>query len=128
MKTRAIVSSLLVALALVAPAIWAQKDKQAPELDTSRFGDPTGVARKLQGDIYGVIKEIKDKELILDKTKFGVDTSIELETGTKYVRDGKAGKFDQLKVGDPVYVQVKKDKKTGTMTAKRITSGVIAAP
>ncbi len=128
MKGPTVVFSVLLAWALVAPATSAQTDKKSPELDTSRFGNPTGVARRLQGDIYGVIKEIKEKELVLDKTKFGVDTSIQLETGTKYVRDGKPGAFTQLKIGDPIYVQVKTEKKTGTMTAKRITSGVIAAP
>jgi len=117
---------LLVVLVVLPFAAIAQN--KSPELDTSRFGDPSGIARGLQGDIYGVIKSINDKELVLDKTKFGVDTTIKLESATKYVRDGKAGKFDQLKVGDQVYAHVKTNKKTREMTAKKITSGVIPLP
>jgi hypothetical protein len=112
---------------LAAPAILAQDKKDAAKPDNARFGNPTDIGRKLQGDLYGVIKSIKEGEMVLDKTKFGVDQEIRLEAKTKFVRDQKSGTFDQLKVGDPVYVSVKTDKKTGVMTAKRVTSGVISA-
>jgi hypothetical protein len=128
MNARIVSFFLLLAFTPVVPAMPPQQDRKAPELDTSRFGDPTSIARGLQGDIYGVIKQINDKEIVLDKTKFGVDTTIKLEPRTKYVRDRKSGSFDQLKIGDPVYVRVKTDKKSGTKTAKQITSGVIAGP
>lgn len=128
MNARIVSFFLLLVLTAVVPAIPSQQDRKAPELDTSRFGNPTAIARGLQGDIYGVVKQINDKEVVLDKTKFGVDTTIKLEPHTKYVRDRKSGSFDQLKIGDPVYVRVKTDKKSGTMTAKQITSGVIAGP
>jgi len=126
MTRRVIFLFLLMAFALSLPVLRAQEDPPKP--DNARFGDPTGIGRGIQGDIYGVVKQIGDKELVLDKTKFGVDTSIRLEAKTKYVRDKKPGSFAQIKVGDPVYVNVKTDKKTGTMTAKKVISGIIASP
>jgi hypothetical protein len=126
MTTRGVFLFSLMACALVAPVLAAQEDPPKP--DNARFGDPTGIGRNVQGDIYGVVKRIGEREIILDKTKFGVDTSIRLEGRTKYVRDKKPGSFAQLKVGDPVYVNVKTDKKTGTMTAKKVISGIIASP
>jgi len=120
--------SLVIAGALAAPVTPAQDKKDAAKPDNARFGNPTGIGRKVQGDLYGVIKSIEEGQIVLDKTKFGVDQDIRLEPKTKYVRDEKAGSFDQLKVGDPVYVSVKKDKKTGVITAKRVTSGIISAP
>ncbi len=119
---------LLLAGTLAAPAIPAQDKKDTKKPDNARFGNPTSIGQKLQGDLYGVIKTINQNEIILDKTKFGVDQNIRLESKTKYFRDGKSSSLDQLKVGDPVYVNVKTDKKSGVMTAKRVTSGVIAAP
>src|SRR5437016_10433767 len=115
MSARTISFSLLIASLLAAPVIPAQDKKDAAKPDNARFGNPTGIGRKVQGDLYGVIKSIKQDEIVLDKTKFGVDQNIRLEPKTKYVRDEKAGSFDQLKIGDPVYVSVKKDKKTGVM-------------
>jgi hypothetical protein len=126
MNARSICLFSLMACALAAPVIGAQEEPAKP--DNARFGDPTGIGRGIQGDIYGVVKQIGEKEIILDKTKFGVDTSIHLEAKTKYIRDKKPGTFAQLKVGDPVYVNVKTDKKTGAMTAKKVISGIIASP
>src|SRR5271157_4163597 len=123
MTTRAFVTYLISVGVLAAPAISAQQ--KTPELDNPRFGNPTSIARNLQGDIYGVVKKMSDSEIVLDKTKFGVDTSIRLDSKTKYVRDGKASTVDALKTGDQVYVSVKTEKKTGVMTAKRVLSGVI---
>jgi hypothetical protein len=103
---------------------WTKPDKP----DNVRFGDPTSIARGLQDDIYGVIKKISKNEIVLDKTKFGVDQSIRLDPRTKYVRDRKASSLDKMEIGDPIYVNVKTEKKTGVMTARKVTSGVIAAP
>ena len=114
--------------ALAGPALVAQDKKDTAKPDNARFGNPTSIGRALQGDLYGVVKSVKDGELVLDKTKFGVDQTIKLEPKTKYVRDGKSSSLDKIKVGDPVYVDVKTDKKTKAMTAKKITSGIIGAP
>lgn len=128
MSARAVFLFVLMACALAARAIPTPQGTKPEKPDNVRFGDPTSIARGLQDNVYGVIKKIGKNEIVLDKTKFGVDQSIRLEPRTKYVRDRKKSSLDKLEIGDPVYVNVKTEKKTGVMTAKKITSGVIAAP
>ena len=91
-----------------------------------RFGDPNVVARNFQDYLYGVVKNIGKQELVLDKTRFGVPKEIALTRKTKYVRNGKASSLEQLKVGDDVFVETKKGKKTGELVAKKVLSGVNA--
>jgi len=93
---------------------------------TGRFGNPTSIARVFQDYFYGVIKSLDKNELVLEKTKFGIDQTIKLAPKTKYLHDGKPSSWDQLKVGQQVWVQVKTDKKTGEMAAKRVLTGVVA--
>ena len=97
---------------------------EPPKAGTARFGDPTGTARTLQGYLYGVVKKIGTNELVLDKTEFGDAQVFKLEPKTKYVHDGKPSKLADLKVGDMVFVDAKKDKKTGERTARRVVTGV----
>jgi len=94
--------------------------------ETARFGDPTATGRFFQDLFYGVIKSLDKSELVLEKTKFGVDQSIKLNDKTKFVHDGAPSSFDKLKVGDQVWIQVKNDKKTGDMIAKKVFTGVVA--
>src|SRR5579862_149261 len=128
MRTRILFILLLLTTAQAAPALWAQDKKDTAKPENARFGDPTSIGRGLQGDLYGVVKSVKDGELVLDKTKFGVDQTVKLEPKTKYVRDGKLSSLGKIQVGDPVYVDVKTDKKTKVMIAKKVTSGVVAGP
>ncbi len=106
---------------LLAPFSGAQQEPV--KADTARFGNPTATGRAYQDYIYGVIKSVKSDEMVLSKTQFGLDTPFKLDRKTKYVRDGKPSSFDQLKAGDGVWVNVKKDKKTGTMLAKKVVIG-----
>ncbi len=128
MRARRIFPLVILAGIFIVSALAAQDQKDTAKPNNARFGDPTSIGRKHQDDLYGMVKEIKDKEIVLDKTKFGVDQTILLESKTKFVRDGKVSSLAQLKVGDLVYVSVKTNKKTGEMTAKRVTSGVTAGP
>lgn len=122
MKFRLIPS--IVALTLLAsPPTFAQR--QPGPNDNARFGNPTSTARALQDYIYGVIKKVDTGELILEKTKFGVDQTIKLEPKTKFIRDGKPSSLPELKLGDDVFVQTKKDKKTGDTVAKKVVSGAV---
>ncbi len=91
---------------------------------TARFGDPTTTAQHLQNYVYGVVKKVAKDQLVLDKTMFGDDQPFRIEAKTKYIYDGKAGKLEDFKVGDKVFVQIKKDKKTGDMIATRVVSGL----
>ena len=95
-----------------------------PKTDTARFGDPTATGRTLQGYVSGVVKRVGTTELILDKTPYGDAQSFKLEPKTKYVRDGKPSKLADLKVGDEVFVDTKKEKKTGNLIAKKVVTGV----
>ncbi len=102
---------------------WGQR--QATKTSTGRFGNPTSTARAFQDYIYGVVKKIDSKhnELTLEKTKFGVDQPIKLESKTKYVHDRKPSSLDRLKVGDQVYVDARRDKE-GALVAKKVVTGV----
>lgn len=120
------ISLTFIAVLLACAATgFSQGTKPPAKPETGRFGDPTGIARKYQTYLYGVIKKISKDELILEKTRFGVDTTIKLLSKTKYVSDEKPSTFDQLKVGEQVYVDVKTDKKTGDLSAKKVVSGII---
>jgi hypothetical protein len=117
---------LLVAAAVLgAAAAFAQNTKPPERPQNARFGDPTGIARQYQGYISGVIKKIDKNEMTLEKTRFGVDTTIKLLIKTKFVHNDKPGKLEDLKVGDLVFVDAKTDKKTGDMSAKKVVSGIV---
>jgi hypothetical protein len=116
---------LAVAAVLATMPALAQNTKPPERPETARFGDPTGIARQYQGYLSGVIKKIGKDEIVLTKTRFGVDTSIKLLAKTKYVYNNKPGKLKDLKVGDLVFVDPKTDKKTGDMSAKKIVSGIV---
>ena len=128
MNTRIIFLFVFIMCALAAPAVPASQGTRPVPPDNVRFGDPTSIARNLKDDLYGVIKKVDKNDIVLEKTKLGVDQTIRLDSKTKYIRDRKPSSLDKLAVGDPVYVYAKTEKKTGVMTAKKITSGVIAVP
>ena len=74
MKLRKIMIATTLAAACLATLAAAQQSDKAPIVSsTGRFGDPNSVARMYQDYLYGVIKEKNPNELILTKTKFGVD-------------------------------------------------------
>lgn len=125
MKLRNIMRvTTLVAACLATLAAAPQSDKQPITPSTGRFGDPTTTAIMYRDYLFGVIKEMNPNELVLTKTKFGVDQTFKLNKKTKYTADGKPSSFDQLKVGDGVYIDVDTNKKTGELTAKKVVSGV----
>jgi len=125
MKLRKILMMTTLAAACLATLAAApQSEKQPITSNTGRFGDPTSIARKYQDFLYGVIKEMNRNELILTKTKFGVDQTFKLNKKTKFIQDGKASSFDKLKVGDRIFVDVDTDKRTGNLIAKKVVSGV----
>ena len=116
-------------LAMVLAACWAanpaagQSDKNPPSTPNARFGDPTTQAQKYQGYIYGVVQSVNADQMVLTKTKFGTDQEFKFNKKTKFVQDGKASTYSELKAGDKVWVAIDKSKKTGEMTAKRVAAG-----
>jgi hypothetical protein len=111
-------------MARVAPA---QRPNTAETPQDGRFGDPSVYGRTFQDYLYGVISKVQKDKLVLTKTKFGVPATIDLNRKTKFVRSGKRSSWSELKPGEMVYVQVKKNKKTGSLTAKKVVSGLVLA-
>ncbi|HMD97529.1 MAG TPA: hypothetical protein VKM93_09410 [Terriglobia bacterium] len=125
---RAVLTLVVVTgLGVLTPAMArAQEPSTAP--GNGRFGNPDeSTSEVFKGYVYGVVKSVDADELVLDKTKFGFDQVYKFDPKIKVVRDGKPSSRDTLKVGEPVYVQVKKGKKTGDQIAKKILAGVVAS-
>jgi opacity protein-like surface antigen len=125
MKLQKIMMTAALAAACVAALAAApQSDKQPVKSSTGRFGDASGVAPQYQDYLFGIIKEVNQNEVILAKTKFGVDQAFKFNKKTKFTLDGKTSTFDKLKVGEGIYIDVDTDKKTGEPIAKKVISGV----
>lgn len=89
----------------------------------------TGTAGGIYQDfIYGVIKAMNKDELVLTKTNAGVDQTFKLNKKTKYIHDGKNSSVESLKLGEQVWVDVKKDKKTGDFNARKVVTGAFIMP
>jgi len=114
---------VLGALSMAAPTV-GQDEKAPPPPKNARFGDPSGTARMYEGNLYGVIKAINWNEIVLTKTAAGTDQSIKLLKKTKFVQDGKSSSLDKFKIGDQIYIDIDKNKKTGELSAKKVTGGV----
>jgi hypothetical protein len=114
----------LAAACLGTLAAAPQSDKQPVVSSTGRFGDPSAVAIKYRDYLFGIVKEVNANEVILSKTKFGVDQSFKFTKKTKFFQDGKPSSFDKIKVGEGIYIDVDTDKKTGDQLAKKVVSGV----
>ncbi len=93
----------------------------------ARFGDPTGTGRGFQNQIYGVVKRVDKSSLVLDKTEFGNDQVFTLIPKTRFVHDGKPSSLEQIRVGDQIWVDMKRDKKSGNLVAQRVFTGVLPA-
>ncbi|MBI4164874.1 MAG: hypothetical protein HY508_03965 [Acidobacteria bacterium] len=119
-------TAMALAFMFVVPSTALAQSNDPKKPENARFGNPTNTARQLQDLFYGVIKSVDKKEMVLEKTKFGVDQTVVLTEKTKFVQDGKPGKAEDLKVGDQVWIRTKNEKKTGDMIAEVVMSGVIA--
>jgi hypothetical protein len=122
MKSTAVLVSGILGVLLIAVPGGAQREPIKPK--TGRYGDPSSIARKYQDYLYGVIKTIDANEMVLTKTKFGIDETFKFDRKTKFIHDGKTSTRERLKPGDEVWVDINKDKKTGEMIAKKVATGV----
>ena len=120
---------LVVALLTATPsASWPQRADDLPgPPQNGRFGDPTLTGRNLQNFVYGVIKSIGSDEIVCDKTEFGDNQPFLIDKKTKYVRDGQSSTSSDLKIGDKTWVKIRKDKKSGDMTALLVVTGEVPA-
>jgi hypothetical protein len=115
------VATVLSTILLAVPALGQEEPIKA---DTARFGNPTSIARQYQNYEYGVIKSIDKHRMVLEKTKYGIDQTFKFDEKTKFIHDGKRSKRENLKVGDQVWVDTHKDKKTGDLIAKKVVTGI----
>jgi hypothetical protein len=116
--------SVLLIGCMMIPIASAQRPNTPQAPQDGRFGDPDVYGRSFQDYLYGVISKVEKDKLVLTKTKFGVPETIELSRKTKFIRSGKRSSLSALKTGEMVYVQVKKNKKTGSLTARKVVSGL----
>ena len=117
--------AILSLTCLLGMSLTAAAQKVGGDSAPVRFGNPTGTARPFQNLIYGEVKKITEKEIVLTKTQHGVDQTFQLVKKTKYFRDGKPTTLDSIKEGESVYVRPKKKKK-GVVIAERVTTGILA--
>ena len=124
-KTICVLISIFCVSLLVA-AIGSAQVVQSPNAPgpTRRWENAISLAGKYQNYVYGVIKKIGKKELILDKTSFGNDQAFRLQHNTKFVHNGKRSKLAELKVGDMVWVDAKMNKKKHEEIARKVITGV----
>lgn len=124
MKVRKILMTAALAASIGPLAAAPQSDKQPVTPNTGRFGDPSAIAIKYRDYLYGIVKSVDANEVVLSKTKFGVDQPFKFTKKTKFLLDGKPSTYDRIKVGDGVFVDVDTDKKTGDQLAKKVVCGV----
>jgi hypothetical protein len=103
----------------------AMAENKPVKAGTARYGDPTSIARQYQNFLYGVIKTLDANGMVLEKTKVGIDQALRFQPKTKFIHDNKPSSREHLKVGDQVYVDVHRDKKTGDLYAKQVISGIV---
>ena len=118
---------LTMALLAIGLAPWqalAQRTTAPKPPNNGRFGDPAGFAIRYQDYLYGVIVKIGKHSLVLNKTKFGTPQTIILDQKTRFIRNGKRSSASHLTTGEPIYIDVKTGKKTGTIVAKKVISGI----
>ena len=122
MKLRTI--GILITFCLVMGG--AAEAQEAPVIaGTARYGDASGTAPKYKNLLYGVIKTIDAHAMVLEKTKAGIDQTFKFQPKTKFIHDNKPSSREDLKVGEQVYVDVHKDKKTGDLYAREVISGIV---
>ncbi|HEY6292725.1 MAG TPA: hypothetical protein VI455_14345 [Terriglobia bacterium] len=100
-----------------------QPNIQRADAPPAASDDPMFTARNLQNLVYGVIKKVDPAELVCDHTEFGDAQPFKLDKKTKYLRDGQTSTVEQLKVGDKTWVKIRKNKKTGEITALVVVTG-----
>jgi hypothetical protein len=123
MSSKAILFTILLAMLISLPA-GAQQNQRKTE--TARFGTSDDASRIFQDYLYGVVKSISKGEMVLDKTAMGNGQVFQLSPKTKFIQDQKPSSADKLKVGDQVWVDMKKDK-AGNMLARKVISGIALA-
>ena len=120
MSSKAIFLAVVLGMLIAVPG-KAQQDP--PKTETGRFGAPEDGSRAFQDYLYGVVKSISKTEMVLDKTALGDEQVFLLSPKTKFIQDGKPSSLENFKVGDQVWVEVKKNK-AKNMLARKVLTGI----
>ncbi len=115
---------MIVMLGCAPIALAQQPGQNSPLAPHSRFGNPTSIARIYQSYIFGIVRKDEKNKLILDKTEFGNDQTFKLTKKTKFIRNDKPVKRETLKRGTMVWIDMRRDKKTGDLIARKVVTGV----
>jgi hypothetical protein len=115
---------ILMMLGCTALAAGQQPGQNSPLAAHSRFGNPSSIARIYQSYIFGVVRKATKDELVLDKTQFGNDQTFKLTKKTKFIRNDKPIKMETLRPGTMVWIDMKRDKKSGDMIASKVVTGL----
>ena len=75
--------------------------------------------------LYGIVKAVNKDEMVLTQTKSGADETYKFNKKTKFIRDGKSGSLDSVKLGEAVWVDADQDKKSGDLIARKVVTRVL---
>lgn len=125
MRMRTIWIPVALCLLMAAPM---HADNKPIRAGTARYGDPTGTARKYENYISGILKQVDENGMVLEKTKYGVDQTFVFVRKTKFIRDEKPSSWKEMKIGDTVWVNIRQDKKTGDLLSREVVTGIIGSP
>lgn len=116
----------VLALGLTAAAGLAQEPPIIA--NPGRFGNPNdlGATLKYKDYIYGVLKKVDKDSLTVDKTPFGDGQVFIIGKKTKYVHNNKPSAWADLKAGDKIWINMKRNKKTGDLLAEKVVTGIFA--
>src|SRR5579872_3559819 len=106
MKVRNILMMAALAAAIAPVSAAPQSDKKPVTPDTGRFGDATSIAIKYRDYLYGIVTSVDAIQVVLSKTKFGVDQPFKFTKKTKFLLDGKPSTYKMIKVGEGIFVDV----------------------
>jgi len=104
-------------------SVMGKAQQDPPKAETARFGTPEAGRLAYQDYLYGVVKSISKTEIVLTKTALGDEQVFLLSPKTKFIQDGKPSSRENLKAGDKVWVDRKKNK-AGDMLALKVFTGV----
>jgi hypothetical protein len=122
MSSKAIFLAVVLGILISLPG-EAQQDP--PKTETARFGTADASSYSFKEYLYGVVKSISKTEMVLNKTALGDEQVFVLSPKTKFFHDGKPSSLENLKVGEQVWVDKKKNK-AGDMLALKVLTGAEA--
>lgn len=134
MKQQIILAVFVIGLVGFTTPSIAQKGggaKGAGDPETSALGIQhiaPNAGSKFKDFLCGTVKDVSKDELVLTKTQAGADQSFKFTKKTKFILDGKDSSLESVHLGDQVWVDVEKDKKTGELYARKVVAGVFIMP